>query len=260
MNDATVNTAAHTSTVTNTDGSIDTNTLDKKSQTRVFSTIVKALSLLTMFAFFLPFAYVSCMPVVNETISGYDLAFGAAAERAAALSEGNMGLGMGMGAGQLAALNLLAGVNLLLVIAFAGTGILLVVSFLRGRTRLELALSLVVSAFSLAAYLQWLGIFSAFADMFAAAAMQGSVMSAGPSFGLYAVITFSSLLLIAGVLEAVGKLPSFLTKGEEEPPTPPAPVLNAGPAVVQQPAGYYYLPNQQSNQQPTEQPKQTQAH
>lgn len=247
MNNTTVNTNPNADTVISAGADTSTNTLGEKSQTKVFSTIVKALSLLTIFAFFLPFAYVSCMPVVNETISGYSLAFGGAADRAAALSEGNMGLGMGMGAGQLAALNMLAGVNLLLAIAFIGTGLLFCVSLLMGRTRLELALSLVIAAFSLAAYLQWLGIFSAFADMFAAAAMQGSMMSAGPSFGLYAVIAFSSLLLLAGILEATGKLPAFLTKGEEEPPVPPVSPVTASVAA-QQPAGYYYVPNQDAGQ------------
>jgi len=253
-------------------------TLGEKSQTKVFSTIVKALSLLIIFAFFLPFAYVSCMPVFNETISGVSLAFGGTADRVAALSEGNMGMGMGMGAGQLAALNMLAGVNLLLAIAFIGTGVLLVASFLMGRTRLELVLSLIVSAFSLAAYLQWLGIFSAFADMFAVAAAQGSMMSAGPSFGLYAAIAFSGLLLIAGTLEALGKLPQFLTKGEREQ-VPASPAANATVSVAatpgagigasvgasasasaQQPAGYYYVPNQPpAEQPPTQQPAQMEA-
>jgi hypothetical protein len=191
--------------------------LKDKTQSKVFSTIVKALCLLVLLAGFLPFATVSCGPMVSVSVSGYDLAFGGASDDAAELSQGNMGLGMGMGAGQLAALNMLAGVNLLLVAAFAGTALLLVLSFVLGRTKLELMLSLVVAAFSLAAYLQWLGIFSAFTDMFARASeMGGEMMSAGPDIGLYAVIAFTSLLLLTAGLEAVGKMPAFLTKGEEE--------------------------------------------
>ena len=190
--------------------------LKEKTQSAVFSTIVKAMCLLVLLAGFLPFATVSCGPMVSYSVTGYDLAFGGAADDAAEISQGNMGLGMGMGAGQLAALNMLAGVNLLLVAAFVGTALLLTLSLVLGRTKLELMFSLVVAAFSLAAYLQWLGIFSAFTDMFARAQeLGGEAISAGPDIGLYAVIVFSSLLLLAAALESIGKLPAFLTKGEE---------------------------------------------
>ena len=220
--------------------------LKEKSQSAVFSTIVKALCLLILLAFFLPFATVSCGPMVSYSVTGYDLAFGGAAYAAAELSQGNMGLGMGMGAGQLAALNMLAGVNLLLVAAFVGTALLLTLSLTLGRTKLELMFSLVVAAFSLAAYLQWLGIFSAFTDMFARAQeLGGEAISAGPDIGLYAVITFSSLLLLAAALESIGRLPAFLTKGEEG--TGASPMI-ATPTTL--PAGMYYSPMQQPIQQP----------
>ena len=211
--------------------------LSDKTQSKVFSTIVKALCILILLAGFLPFATVSCGPMISYSVTGYDLAFGRAADDAAELSQGNMGLGMGMGAGQLAALNMLAGVNILLAAAFVGTALLLVLSLVLGRTKLELAFSLIVAAFSLAAYLQWLGIFSAFTDMFARAAeIGGEMISAGPDIGLYAVIAFSVLLLIAAFAEAIGKMPSFLIKGENEE-------LNPSP-IPQQVAGMYYPPVQ----------------
>jgi len=223
--------------------------LKDKTQSAVFSTIVKALCLLILLAGFLPFATVSCGPMVSYSVTGYDLAFGGAADDAAEISQGNMGLGMGMGAGQLAALNMLAGVNLLLVAAFAGAALLLVLSLVLGRTKLELMFSLVVAAFSLAAYLQWLGIFSAFTDMFARASeIGGEMISAGPDIGLYAAIVFSSLLLIVAALESIGKMPDFLTKGEEEGEgggVTPMPAV-----ATMAPAGMYYPPMQQ--QQPVQ--------
>jgi hypothetical protein len=206
----------------------------KKPQTKVFSTIVKAACLLILLAGFLPFATISCGPIFQESINGYNLALGSAADRAAELSQGNMGLGMGMGAGQLAALNMLAGGNFLLAAAFAGTALLLLISFVLSRTRVELALALVAPAFSLAIYLQWLGIFSAFTDMFNAASERGGApMSAGPDIGLYAVIGLSLLLLLVAILEACRALPNFLT-GEEKSQDfaqAPAPYMTMPPAV-----------------------------
>ncbi|MCL2526280.1 MAG: hypothetical protein FWE46_04425 [Coriobacteriia bacterium] len=216
--------------------------LTDKIHSANFSTIVKALCLLIVLAAFLPFGTVSCGPMVNVSVSGYDLALGNAAEDAAALSQGNMGMGMGMGAGQLAALNMMAGVNLLLLIAFVGTALLFVLSLFMGRTRAELAFALIISAFSLATYLQWLGIFSAFTGMFARASeMGGEMISAGPDLGLYAVVAFSTLLLIAALLEAVGKLPTFETKGDPAPvqvATAPAaaPAAHIVPVATQQTA------------------------
>ncbi|MCL2402803.1 MAG: hypothetical protein FWC86_01000 [Coriobacteriia bacterium] len=248
-------------------------TFIEKTQTKVFSTIVKALCLLVLLAGFLPFATVSCGPVFQESISGYALAFGSAEERVAEMSQGNMGLGMGMGPGQLAALNMLAGSNVLLIIAFAGTALLLIVSFGLGRSRFELALALIVPAFSLAVYLHWLGLFSAFTDMFARAAEQGeSMMMAGPDTGLYAVIAFSVLLLLAALFEAIGKLPDFLTKGEESenPPVAPAAIPAVPQMVMQQipvgmhqshVQGYQPVPQQhpQQQQQQSEQQPQPQS-
>ena len=239
--------------------------LKDKTQSAVFSTIVKALCLLILLAGFLPFATVSCGPMVSYSVTGYDLAFGGAADDAAEISQGNMGLGMGMGAGQLAALNMLAGVNLLLVAAFVGAALLLVLSLVLGCTKLELMFSLVVAAFSLAAYLQWLGIFSAFTDMFARASeIGGEMISAGPDIGLYAVIVFSSLLLIVAALESIGKMPAFLTKGEEEGEGGGVSPMTAAPAMPA--TGMYYPPMQQQqpmqgqHQQPQQVPMYAPAH
>jgi len=227
--------------------------LAQKTQSPIFSTMVKALCLLILLAAFLPFGTVSCGPMLQMSVSGYDLALGRAAGQAEAFTDGGGGLGMGMGAGQLAALNMLAGVNVLLLIAFIGTALLFVLSIGLGRTRLELTFGLIVAAFSLAAYLQWLGIFSAFTGMFETAAERGgNMMSAGPDIGLYAVIAFSSLLLIAAGLEAIGKLPTF--QSEEPDAVEPVPVSPGGFAPV--PANTHYQPVPQPATQPVAQPAQ----
>lgn len=225
--------------------------LGEKTQSPIFSTIVKALCLLILLAAFLPFGTVSCGPMMQVSVSGYDLALGNAASDAEAFADIGQ-LGMGMGAGQLAALNMLAGVNLLLLAAFVGTAMLFVLSLGLGRTRLEMTFALMVAAFSLAAYLQWLGIFSAFTGMFDTAAERGgAMMSAGPDIGLYAVIVFSSLLLVAAGLEAIGKLPTF----QSDVPDAMQQVPQAAPANVY----YQQVPQQQPmQQQPQPQPVQQQ--
>ncbi|MCL2437498.1 MAG: hypothetical protein FWE26_00415 [Coriobacteriia bacterium] len=224
-----------------------------KSQTKIFSTFVKAFCMLVLLAGFLPFATVSCGPVFQESINGYQLAFGAAESRAAEISQGNMGLGMGMGPGQLAALNMLAGSNVLLIVAFAGTALLLITSFGLSRSRVELALALIVPAFSLAVYVHWLGLFSAFTDMFDRASEQGGgMMAAGPDIGLYAVIAFSALLLLIGTLEALGKMPKFLIAGESDQATISSVPATASPVphmVGQMPAPLYQPQMQQVSQQ-----------
>ena len=216
--------------------SMSTNIFREKTQSKTFSTVVKAACILLILAGFLPFATISCAGETVLSVSGYDLAFGAYAEEAAEMSGGgNMGLGMGMGEGQLAALNLLAGVNILLIIAFSGTGLLLFVSIAFGRSRLELMLSLMVAAFSVAAYAQWLVIFSAFARMFdrAMGSGGGPPMSAGPGIGLYTVMAFCLLLLLAACLEMLGKLPCDLGKRKKAPQP-------AAPQPIQVPGGVYY--------------------
>ncbi|MCL2680473.1 MAG: hypothetical protein FWF11_03230 [Coriobacteriia bacterium] len=224
--------------------------MKEKTQSLTFSTIVKVACVLILLAGFLPFATVSCAGETVFSVSGYQLATGAFEDEAAEMSAGNMGVGMGMGAGQLAALNLLAGVNALLVIAFVGTAFLLFVSLVVPRSKLELMLSLVVTAFSAAAYAQWMVIFSAFAHMFDRAGMGGGPpMNAGPAVGLYLVLALTVLLLLVAAAESLQLLPDGvlravrLIRGKdtaEEPVPAPYPAAAVGMYAVPPTHGLYY--------------------
>jgi len=238
-------------------------TLRDKVSSKTFSTLVKALCILLLLAAFLPFGTISCAGQ-TQSVNGYQLAFGGAQEQVDQFTQSGASLGMGMGAGQLAALNLLAGTNSLLVVAFVGTALLLLVSLVMGQTRLEIAFAIALSTFSIAAFLQWLALFSAFTGMFEHA--QGTIpMSAGPDIGLYLVILLAIALLVFSLLQAVGKLPAFLTKGEEQGDIAAATAVSAGPftshyapPVAMQP-GYYVAQQQVQPVQPVQPVQQVQA-